>query len=69
MQVVMLHAQFGGTSTKKDLETRFLKTKTLVVKTGDDHFDQNLEAGFKKTLSGFPVAFFLLVLVKTCEMH
>lgn len=48
MQVIMLHAQFGGTSTKKDLETRFLKTKTLVVKTGDDHFDQNLEAGFKK---------------------
>lgn len=43
-----LFAQFGGTYSAEVLTSRFLKTKTYIVLTGDKHFDENLAAGFKE---------------------
>ena len=42
------NAQFGGVYWNDKIKARFLNSKTLVVKTGNEHFDTNIENGFKK---------------------
>lgn len=42
------NAQFGGVCPPDTLKERFLNTKTLILKTGNEHFDENLAAGFKE---------------------
>jgi len=43
-----LNAQFGGTCPPDVLTERFLKTKTLILLTGNEKFDTNLAKGFKE---------------------
>ncbi len=43
-----VNAQFGGTVWNDNVKDRFLKSKVLVPRTGDEQFDKNLEQGFTK---------------------
>lgn len=41
-----VNAQFGGTVWNENIKDRFLKSKLLIPRTGNEQFDKNLEQGF-----------------------
>jgi hypothetical protein len=43
-----LNAQFGGGCSNKLVKNVFAKSKTFVLLTGDEQFDNNLKSGFEK---------------------